>query len=191
MVSLAMTWNDTPGSAILKRRQFEDVPAFDFLMHQQGPFFSGKSVGDLDSVPGYYGATASVKFVQNAQAMKQIRKARAAHNIQKYGVLATPFEKRLEALRSSVMFAPKAPRAPNVSKARGYAFKYAGEVGARFGAREIDRLSVLPVLKKILAHNKGGRVVDLPHRQRQNGAIIPRDPIAGVQADGALPPASD
>ena len=165
MVSLAMTWNDTPGSAILKRRQFEDIPPFDFLMHQQGPFFSGKSVGDLDSVPGYYGATADVRFVQNANAVQRIKRARVAHNMRTYGVLALPFEKRLEAFRASAG-APKPIRTPNVSKARGNAFKFAGERGARFGALEIDRRNFVPNFRKLFAYNNEGRFHELKHRQR-------------------------
>jgi hypothetical protein len=45
-------------------------------MKQQG-LFSGKTEGDLDSVPGYYGGTASYKFVQNAKALNQ-------HRVQRY-----------------------------------------------------------------------------------------------------------
>ena len=47
-----------PGSEILTYRQVEERPYRDFLMHQQG-FLSGKTAGDLESVPGYYGGTAS------------------------------------------------------------------------------------------------------------------------------------
>ena len=67
---------ETPGSAILQMRQIADTPDKDFLMNQQG-LFSGKTEGDLDSVPGYYGGTASYKFVQNAKALNQ-------HRVQRY-----------------------------------------------------------------------------------------------------------
>jgi len=67
---------ETPGSAILQMRQIADTPDRDFLLNQQG-LFSGKSEGDLDSVPGYYGGTASYKFVQNAKALNQ-------HRVQRY-----------------------------------------------------------------------------------------------------------
>ena len=67
---------ETPGSAILVTRQIADTPDRDFLMHQQG-LFSGKTEGDLDSVPGYYAGTASYKFVQNARALNQ-------HRVQRY-----------------------------------------------------------------------------------------------------------
>jgi len=170
-----MTWNDTPGAAILKRRQWEDIPSPDFLMNQQG-WFSGKNVGDLDSVPGYYGATLSVQFPQNAPAIKRIRKARAEHNLKTHGVLVTPFEKRLEALRQSVMFAPKPKRPENVSKARGVAFKYAGERGAQYGARQVDELALYPKLARIFSHGGGGNVRMLERMQRGDR----RDKIPGV-----------
>jgi len=44
-------------------------------MHQQG-LFSGKTEGDLESIPGYYGGTASYQFVQNAKALNQHRVVR-------------------------------------------------------------------------------------------------------------------
>lgn len=77
MVSLSTddSWLETPGSKVLFARQLEDAPESDFLMHQQG-LFSGKAVGTLDSVPGYYGGTASYKWVQNAKALNQIRRTR-------------------------------------------------------------------------------------------------------------------
>ena len=63
---------EAPGSEILKYRQMGDTPEPEYLMHLQG-FFSGKSADDLDSVPGYYGGTASYQFVQNAYALNQHR----------------------------------------------------------------------------------------------------------------------
>jgi len=68
-------WLETPGSQVLFKRQLQDAPEPDYLMHLQG-LFSGKTVGSLDSVPGYYGGTASYKWVQNAKALNQIRRTR-------------------------------------------------------------------------------------------------------------------
>ena len=171
MERLMMTWTDTPGSTILKRRQYESIPSPDFLMQQQGPYFSGKLVGDLDSVAGYYGATTDVKFVQNAAAIKNIRKARAKYNLETYGVLALPFEKRLEAFRASAALRPAPPvRTPNVSQARGNAFKFAGELGARFGAKEIDRRDFIPSLRRLFAYDNNGKFRAAPMRRRDVGA---------------------
>lgn len=171
MESLMMMWNDTPGSTILKRRQYEDIPSPNFLMEQQGPYFSGKLVGDLDSIPGYYGATTDVKFVQNAAAVKNIRKARAKYNLETFGVLALPFEKRLDAYRASAALRPSpSVRKPNVSEARGNAFKFAGELGARFGAKEIERRDFIPSLKRLLAYDNSGKFRAAPIRRRDVGA---------------------
>jgi len=155
MASLMETWNDTPGSAILKRRQFEETPPFNFLMFQQG-MFSGKNIGDLDSVPGYYGATLDVRTPQNARAIQNIRKARAVHNFEKHGVLSTPFEKRLEAYRMSAR-APKI-RQQLVGPARGNAFKFSGQRGAQYSDPQI--------IKKLGYDKSGIAVHDLPHFRR-------------------------
>lgn len=182
MASPVLTWNDTPGSAILKRRQFEDIPPPDFLMLQQGPYFSGKLVGDLDSVPGYYGATTDVQFVQNAAAIKNIRAQRKKYNLDTYGVLALPFEKRLEAYRAAAALAPKPKeRTPNVSKARGNAFKFAGQFGARFGAKQIDQRNFIPSVKRLFAYNNSGVLRNLPRRLRP-----PREDRDGL-VEGAAP----
>lgn len=136
MVSEVVTWNDTPGSTILKLRQFEDIPEYDFLMHPQG-FFSGKTVGDLHSVPGYYGATTDKRFVQNARAVTNIRRSHAKHNVQRYGTLSAPFEKRLEAYRAAALLRPKEERPVLKSKAHGPRFKFADQYGARFSPRQV------------------------------------------------------
>ena len=68
-----------PGSEILWGRSEANRPDRNFLLHQQG-FFSGKTEGDLDSVPGFYGGTASYRFVQNAKAMNKLRVSRAYKN---------------------------------------------------------------------------------------------------------------
>jgi hypothetical protein len=189
MEALTMTWNDTPGSAILKRRQFEDIPPSDFLMLQQGPLFSGKLVGDLDSVPGYYGATTDVQFVQNASAIKKLRKTRAQYNLDTYGVLALPFEKRLEAYRASAALAPKHPvRQPNVSKARGNPFKFAGAYGARFGARQIESANFIPSIKKLFAYNNSGVLREQPFRRRAPGNSRGAD-VAARRPEAAAPEA--
>lgn len=195
MESLEMTWNDTPGSEILKLRQFEDIPPRDFLMLQQGPYFSGKLVGDLDSIPGYYGATTDVQFVQNAAAIKNLRTQRKKYNLETYGVLALPFEKRLEAYRAAAALRPKAEvRQPNVSKARGNAFKFAGQFGARFGARQIDSRTFIPDVKRLFAYNNNGVLRGLQRRVRPGGAAV-LDPMNADRAaravrgpaDGAAP----
>jgi len=136
MVSEVVTWNDTPGSTILMLRQYEDIPAYDFLMHPQG-FFSGKTVGDLYSVPGYYGATTDKRFVQNARAVTNIRRSHAKHNVQRYGTLSAPFEKRLEAYRAAALLRPKVERPMLKSKAHGPRFKFADQYGARFSPRQV------------------------------------------------------
>jgi hypothetical protein len=193
MESLELMWNDTPGSEILKNRQFEDVPSPDFLMLQQGPYFSGKLVGDLDSVPGYYGATTDVQFVQNAAAIKNIRIQRKKHNLETYGVLALPFEKRLEAYREAAALRPPPKvREPNVSKARGNPYKFAGQFGARFGARQIDSRAVIPGAKRLFAYNNSGVLRELPRRVRPYGpgALMEPDRVAQAArgpAEGAAP----
>lgn len=68
-----------PGSEILWGRSEANRPDRNFLLHQQG-FFSGKTEGDLDSVPGFYGGTASYRFVQNAKALNKLRVNRAYKN---------------------------------------------------------------------------------------------------------------
>lgn len=185
MEGAVLTWNDTPGSAILVRRQIEDSPPPDYLMLQQGPYFSGKLVGDLDSVPGYYGATTDVQFVQNAAAIKNIRVQRKKYNLDTYGVLALPFEKRLEAYRAAAELAPKPEeREPNVSKARGNAFKFAGQFGARFGARQIDDRNFVPSVKRLFAYNNSGVLRDLPRRLRPRRDD--RGPMVGQAARGPV-----
>jgi hypothetical protein len=64
-----------PGAEVLMHAQIQERPHRDFLMHQQG-FMSGKTEGDLDSVPGYYAGTASYKFVQNAKHLNKLRVTR-------------------------------------------------------------------------------------------------------------------
>lgn len=159
MVSEVVTWNDTPGSTILMLRQYEDIPAYDFLMHPQG-FFSGKTVGDLHSVPGYYGATTDKRFVQNARAVTNIRKSHAKHNVQRYGTLSAPFEKRLEAYRAAALLRPKVEKVDRPmlkSKAHGPRFKFSDQYGARFSPRQVKATLAL---KDYEERKKLGRLRD-------------------------------
>jgi len=132
MVSLSKdVWFETPGSAILFARQEEERPNKDFLMNQQG-LFSGKTEGDLDSVPGYYGGTASYKWVQNAKVLNQHRIARyrkhgyegSAYSVKSH---LTPSETRIAAYKASRSMKPvlKGP-------ARGRELKHANEFGAYY-----------------------------------------------------------
>jgi hypothetical protein len=134
MVSLsAEEWFETPGSAILKHRAMDDTPPRDYLMNLQG-MFSGKTEGDLDSVPGYYGGTASYRFVQNARALNQHRVIRhnqvksaeseAAVNLQSH---LTPTATRVAAYKAAMSSNLKSPLK---TAARGNAYKRAGEFGA-------------------------------------------------------------
>jgi hypothetical protein len=131
---MAMGVDEVPGSAILTARQIEERPHRDFLMHQQG-FLSGKTEGDLDSVPGYYGGTASYKFVQNAKHLNKLRVTRYKLNYtlgehyDEYGrvVSDSPASKiRMEAYEA----AKAVPSTPYSSVGPDMAFKHAGEHGA-------------------------------------------------------------
>jgi hypothetical protein len=137
-----------PGSEILVDAQIQERPHRDFLMHQQG-FMSGKTEGDLDSVPGYYGGTASYKFVQNAKHLNQIRVTRyklsraLGEHHDEYGrvVSDTPAAK----LRNEALAAAKAvPFVPYSSVGPDMAFKEAGEYGAFLGTHRPFRPEVMP-----------------------------------------------
>jgi len=137
-----------PGSYVLMHAQIQERPHRDFLMHQQG-FMSGKTVGDLDSVPGYYGGTASYKFVQNAQHLNQMRVTRyklsraLGEHHDEYGrvVSDTPAAK----LRSEALAVAKAvPFVPYSSVGPDMAFKEAGEYGAYLGTHRPFRPEPLP-----------------------------------------------
>jgi hypothetical protein len=136
------------GSEILTYRKIEERPHRDFLMHQQG-FLSGKTAGELESVPGYYGGTASYKFVQNARALNQMRvtrytlsRALGAHH-DEYGrvVSDAPAAK----LRAETLAEAKAvPFVPYSSVGPDMAFKEAGEYGAFLGTHRPFRPDTLP-----------------------------------------------
>jgi len=96
-------WYETPGSSILIGRQIDESPGPDFLMNQRG-LFNGKNEGTLDSIPGYYGGTASYKFVQNARALNHIRVKR--YKIAKRDTIGpslkshlTPSQRRIDAYK--------------------------------------------------------------------------------------------
>jgi hypothetical protein len=137
-----------PGSEILMYAQIQERPHRDFLMHQQG-FMSGKTEGDLDSVPGYYGGTASYKFVQNARHLNQMRVTRyklsrdLGEHHDEYGRVMsdTPAAKlRADALAA----AKKVPFVPYSSVGPDMAFKEAGEYGAFLGTHRPFRPEALP-----------------------------------------------
>ncbi len=128
-------WNSIPGSEILVTRQIAERPHRDFLMHQQG-FLSGKTEGDLDSVPGYYGATRSYKWVQNAKALQQHRVKRVeqdrtlGRHYDEYGRYTK--QDALVVRAAAFKAAASVPFTPYSSMARGVAYKHAGEYGAYF-----------------------------------------------------------
>ena len=123
-----------PGSEILTYRQIEERPHRDFLMHQQG-FLSGKTSGDLDSVPGYYAGTASYRFVQNAKHLNQLRVTKFKMNYtlgehyDEYGRVMS--DSPAARLRGEVLAeAKKIPFEPYTSIGPDMAFKEADQYGA-------------------------------------------------------------
>jgi hypothetical protein len=137
-----------PGSEILTYRKIEERPYRDFLMHQQG-FLSGKTEGDLESVPGYYGGTASYKFVQNAQALNQMRVTRyklsreLGEHHDEYGRVVS--DKPAAKLRAETLAVAKAvPFVPYSSVGPDMAYKEAGEYGAFLGTYSPFRPDKLP-----------------------------------------------
>ena len=123
-----------PGSEILTYRQVEERPHRDFLMHQQG-FLSGKTAGDLDSVPGYYAGTASYRFVQNAKHLNQLRVTKfkmdytLGEHYDEYGRVTS--DSPAAKLRGEVLAeAKKIPFTPYTSIGPDMAFKEADEYGA-------------------------------------------------------------
>jgi hypothetical protein len=122
-----------PGSEVLVNAQIQERPYRDFLMHQQG-FLSGKTEGDLDSVPGYYGGTASYKFVQNAKHLNKLRVTRytlhrdLGHHYDEYGRVQP---ESVAGLREESLAAAKAvPYVPYSSVGPDMAFKEADQYGA-------------------------------------------------------------
>jgi hypothetical protein len=168
--------SELPGSLILKGRQFADVPDKDFLMHQQG-LYSGKTVGDLDSVPGYYGGTASYKFVQNAHVFRQHRRVRYRDQMAinaSSGITVAPTLRPSDVRIAAYKLAKLAHANPPLKgPAHGERFKVAGE----FGAMRIPRL----IAPKVAAR-KGY------YRRGPNGVPIYVPPPPGQRVPDALGP---
>jgi len=122
-----------PGAEVLMHAQIQERPHRDFLMHQQG-FLSGKTEGDLDSVPGYYAGTASYKFVQNARHLNKLRVTRfklhrdLGRHYDEYGrVVPDSFASLRE---ESLASAKTVPAVPYSSVGPDMAFKEADQYGA-------------------------------------------------------------
>lgn len=122
-----------PGAEVLMNAQIQERPYRDFLMHQQG-FLSGKTEGDLDSVPGYYGGTASYKFVQDAKHLNKIRVTRytlhrdLGHHYDEYGRVKPESVAGLR--EESLAVARAVPSVPYSSVGPDMAFKEADQYGA-------------------------------------------------------------
>tara|TARA_R110000868_G_scaffold297821_3_gene558108 strand:- start:14190 stop:14750 length:561 start_codon:yes stop_codon:yes gene_type:complete len=167
---------EAPGSEILKFRQMSDTPDREYLMNLQG-LFSGKTSGDLDSVPGYYAGTTSYRWVQNAQALNQHRLLRHLEEDQEDGPVdpviqeavadmerviptLTPSAARTEAYQSAKALSKRpALKGP----ARGFAYKVADEFGARR----------TPSYKKPKSYTKAGYTKDA----QGNTIWVPAKPI--------------
>jgi hypothetical protein len=169
---------ETAPAAILKYIQMEDMPdRANYLMNQQG-LFSGKTEGDLDSVPGYYGGTASYKFVQNARAMNQTRVQRHLKSlrqeeraVERILPSLTPSEARVNAYKQAQRFRSAKPlKGPT----RGVALKESAP-----GLREAMNLVVA---KKDLKKAKTAFVKD------ENGNLVYRPQQAAAEAAAAPPP---
>jgi hypothetical protein len=122
-----------PGAEVLMHAQIQERPHRDFLMHQQG-FMSGKTEGDLDSVPGYYAGTASYKFVQNAKHLNKLRVTRytlhrdLGRHYDEYGRVVP---ESFASLREESLASAKAvPAVPYSSVGPDMAFKEADQYGA-------------------------------------------------------------
>jgi hypothetical protein len=169
---------EAPPAAILKALQFEDIPDREFLMKQQG-FFSGKTEGDLDSVPGYYGGTASYKFVQNAKALNKQRVQRHLKSLRHEETAVerilpslTPSEARINAYKAAQ--GVRSAKSPLKGLARGVALKESAP-----GLREAMNLVVA---KKDLKKAKTAFVKDA------NGNLVYNPQQAAAEAAAAAPP---
>jgi hypothetical protein len=183
---------ETPGSAILQMRQIADTPDKDFLMNQQG-LFSGKTEGDLDSVPGYYGGTASYKFVQNAKALNQHRVQRYVKSMRREEMAVerllpslTPSETRVAAYKAA-----QAVRGVKTlqGNARGDKLKEA-QSGLRLTMDGVIKKKDLVKAKSNFVKDEKGNLVYRPEeaaRAAAAAALVPAAPtLVPVPARGVI-----
>jgi hypothetical protein len=170
---------ETPGSAILKNRQIADTPDRDFLMNQQG-LFSGKTEGDLDSVPGYYGGTASYKFVQNARALNQHRVQRFLKSSRREDMAVerllptlTPSETRIAAYKAAQGIRGVKPP----SEARGAKLKEA-QSGLRVAMDGVIKHKDLVKAKSNFIKDEKGNLVYRPEEAARAAAVAAAAPAA-------------
>jgi hypothetical protein len=175
---------ETPGSAILQMRQIADTPDRDFLLNQQG-LFSGKSEGDLDSVPGYYGGTASYKFVQNARALNQHRVQRYLKSTRREEMAVerllpslTPSETRVAAYKAA-----QAVRGVKTlqNKARGEKLKEA-QPGLRLTTDGVIKKKDLVKAKSNFVKDEKGNLVYRPEEAARAAAAAAAAPAAAPAA---------
>lgn len=171
---------ETPGSAILKDRQIADTPDRDFLMHQQG-LFSGKTEGDLDSVPGYYAGTASYKFVQNARALNQHRVQRYLKSSRREDMAVerllptlTPSETRIAAYKAAQGIRGVKP---SPSEARGTKLKEA-QSGLRLTMDGVIKHKDLVKAKSNFVKDEKGNLVYRPEEAARAAAAEAAAPAA-------------
>ena len=173
---------ETPGSAILKDRQIADTPDRDFLMHQQG-LFSGKTEGDLDSVPGYYAGTASYKFVQNARALNQHRVQRYLKSSRREDMAVerllptlTPSETRIAAYKAAQGIRGVKP---SPSEARGTKLKEA-QSGLRLAMDGVIKHKDLVKAKSNFVKDEKGNLVYRPEEAARAAAAEAAAPAAAL-----------
>ena len=173
---------ETPGSAILKDRQIADTPDRDFLMHQQG-LFSGKTEGDLDSVPGYYAGTASYKFVQNARALNQHRVQRYLKSSRREDMAVerllptlTPSETRIAAYKAAQGIRGVKP---SPSEARGTKLKEA-QSGLRLAMDGVVKHKDLVKAKSNFVKDEKGNLVYRPEEAARAAAAEAAAPVAAL-----------
>lgn len=173
---------ETPGSAILTNRQIADTPDRDFLMHQQG-LFSGKTEGDLDSVPGYYAGTASYKFVQNARALNQHRVQRYLKSSRREDMAVerllptlTPSETRIAAFKAAQGIRGVKPSS---SEARGTKLKEA-QPGLRLAMDGVIKHKDLVKAKSNFVKDEKGNLVYRPEEAARAAAAEAAAPAAAL-----------
>jgi hypothetical protein len=189
MVSVSRDWFETPGSAILFARQEHERPD---LMHQQG-LYSGKTVGDLDSVPGFYGGTKSYKWVQNTRATTQHRIVRVKRGLEgdEERIMLTPTlgpsAARIAAYKHAKAISESRPtlRGP----AQGPKIKYAGEFGGFPKPQKGERPGTW---KKVMKNGKEEWIYT-PHHpysrySRRGMLVVAPEAAAGAPVGMAAPP---